>query len=141
MDYVQRAKDYFTQGYNCAQAVAMGLAPAVGQDEDHMRAIANAFGGGFTRLREVCGAVSGMMMIIGLKHSEMSKTEMYEYARKAIDEFKEICGSYICRDLINATDNTSTTPEARTTQYYAKRPCLEIVEIATKITLKYIGNN
>ena len=140
MDYVQRAKDYFTEGYNCAQAVAMALAPAVNQTEDHMRAIANPFGGGFTRLREVCGAVSGMMMIIGLKHPEMTKQEMYEFGRKAIEEFKEICGSYICKDLINATDNNSTTPEARTASYYAKRPCLEIVEIATKITLKYIAD-
>ena len=73
MDYVQIAKDYFLQGYNCAQSVAMTFANDLGISEDDMKAISNPFGGGFCRLREVCGAVSGMLMVIGLKHKVMGK--------------------------------------------------------------------
>lgn len=138
MDYVQKAKDYFLQGYNCAQSVAMALASTVGMNEDDMRALSNPFGGGFCRLREVCGAVSGMLMIIGLKHKDMSKTEMYKLGQSAIKEFEDTCGSYVCRELIKADANdTSPVPSKRTDVYYAKRPCLELVAIATEIAIKY----
>ncbi|MBQ8177929.1 MAG: C_GCAxxG_C_C family protein [Clostridia bacterium] len=139
MDYVQKSKELFLQGYNCAQSVAMALADKVSATEEDMQAIANPFGGGFCRLREVCGAVSGMLMIIGLKNKGMDKVEMYALGRKAIEDFEQACGSYICRDLIKADANdTSPVPSKRTDAYYAKRPCLELVQIATEITLKYI---
>ena len=139
MDYIQKSKGIFLAGYNCAQSVAMALADKVGATEEDMQAIANPFGGGFCRLREVCGAVSGMLMIIGLKNKGMDKIEMYALGRKAIEEFEEACGSYICRDLIKADANdTSPVPSQRTDKYYAKRPCLELVAKATEITLKYI---
>lgn len=138
MDYLQKAKDLFLQGYNCAQSVAMALAETVDMKEDDMKAISNPFGGGFCRLREVCGAVSGMLMIIGLKHKELSKLDMYVLGQKAIKEFEDKCGSYICKDLIksDANDN-SPVPSKRTDTYYAKRPCLELVAIATEIAIKY----
>ncbi len=141
MDYVQKSKDLFLKGYNCAQSVAMALADKVGAKEEDMQAIANPFGGGFCRLREVCGAVSGMLMIIGLKNKNMNKVEMYALGRKAIEDFEKTCGSYLCHDLIksDATDR-SHVPSKRTNEYYAKRPCLEIVGLATEITLKYIEN-
>ena len=139
MDYVQKAKDIFLEGYNCAQAVAMSLSEKVGLSVEDAKALANPFGGGFCRLREVCGAVSGMLMIIGYKHKEMSKTEMYAFARKAIDEFESEFGSYVCRNLIKADANdTSPVPSERTDKYYQKRPCVEIVAKATEIALKYI---
>ena len=84
MDYVQKAKDTFLLGYNCAQSVAMALSERVGLKEEDAKALANPFGGGFCRLREVCGAVSGMLMIIGYKHKEMNKTELKKYL-KTID--------------------------------------------------------
>lgn len=139
MDYVQKAKDLFHEGYNCAQSVAMALAEKVGADEQDMKAISNPFGGGFCRLREVCGAVSGMLMIIGLKHKELGKMEMYELGRKAIADFENECGSYICGDLIKSDANdTSPVPSKRTDAYYAKRPCLELVAKGVEIALKYI---
>lgn len=138
MDYVEKAKEYFLAGYNCAQSVAMALADTVGMTTEDMKAISNPFGGGFCRLREVCGAVSGMLMIIGLKHKEMGKLEMYQLGQQAINEFESICGSYICHDLIKSDANdTSYVPSKRTDAYYAKRPCLELVKIATEIALKY----
>ena len=138
MDHVQKAKDYFLQGYNCAQSVAMPFANDLGISEDTLRAISNPFGGGFCRMREVCGAVSGMLMVIGLKHKEMGKLEMYQLGQQAMKEFEDACGSYVCRDLIKADANdTSFVPSKRTDAYYKKRPCLELVGIATEIALKY----
>lgn len=139
MDYVQKSRELFTSGYNCAQSVAMALADKVNLTEEDLGALANPFGGGFCRLREVCGAVSGMLMIIGLKHKEMDKVQMYAFARKAIEEFENECGSYICRDLIQEdAKDTSPVPSPRTDKYYAKRPCADLVAKATEITLKYI---
>ena len=138
MERVQKAKDLFLQGYNCAQSVAIALADTVGMSEENMKALSNPFGGGFCRLREVCGAVSGMLMILGLKHKEMDKLAMYKLGQQAIKEFEDTCGSYLCRDLIKADANdNSPVPSKRTEQYYAKRPCLELVAIATEIAIKY----
>ncbi len=139
MDYVQKAKDLFLEGYNCAQAVSMAFKDLVDMKEEDIRAISAPFGGGFCRLRETCGAVSGMLMIIGLKHKGLSKTEIYALGRKAIADFEESCGSHICRDLIKSEANdTSPLPSKRDNAYYNKRPCLELVAIGAEITLKYI---
>ncbi len=139
MDHVQKAKDLFLQGYNCAQAVAMAFADVVSVPEEDLCALANPFGGGVCRLRETCGAVSGMLMIIGLTHKGMPKREMYELGRKAIADFEARCGSYICRNLIKGeAKDTSPVPAERTESYYAKRPCLELVALSAELTLKYV---
>ena len=141
MNYQQKAKDLVLEGYNCAQAVAIALADKVSAAKEDMKALSSPFGGGFCRLREVCGAVSGMLMIIGLKHKNLSKLEMYELGRRAIEDFESECGSYLCRELIKADANyTSPVPSKRTETYYAKRPCLEIVAKGAEIALKYIEN-
>ncbi len=133
------ARENFNAGMNCSQAVIVALAEDVGLSEDTAKAIACPFGGGFSRKREVCGAVSGMLMAIGLAHPEMNKMEMYAYARKAMDEFSEKTGSIICRELlVGITSDDTPIPSPRTEEYYKKRPCAELVEIATAIAEKYI---
>lgn len=133
------AKENFNSGMNCAQAVIVALAEDVGMDKNVAKAIACPFGGGFARKREVCGAVSGMLMAIGLAHPEMDKMEMYTYARKAMDEFSAETGSIICRELLaGITSDDTPIPSPRTEEYYKKRPCAELVELATAIAEKYI---
>lgn len=133
------ARENFNAGMNCSQAVIVALAEDVGLSKDTAKAIACPFGGGFSRKREVCGAVSGMLMAIGLAHPEMNKMEMYAYARKAMDEFSEKTGSIICRELlVGITSDDTPIPSPRTEEYYKKRPCAELVEIATAIAEKYI---
>ena len=133
------ARENFNAGMNCSQAVIVALAEDVGLSEVTAKAIACPFGGGFSRKREVCGAVSGMLMAIGLAHPEMNKMEMYAYARKAMDEFSEKTGSIICRELlVGITSDDTPIPSPRTEEYYKKRPCAELVEIATAIAEKYI---
>ena len=62
---VLRAGEFFLQGYNCAQAVFAAFAPLVGAEEKEALRLASPFGGGFGRMREVCGAFSGMMLVVG----------------------------------------------------------------------------
>ena len=66
MDHGERAAELFLQGYNCAQAVAVAFCDVTGLEPDFTARMASSFGGGMGRMREVCGAVSGMLMVAGL---------------------------------------------------------------------------
>ena len=140
----EKAVKLFTEGYNCAQAVFAAFAEDIGFDKDIALKIAAPFGGGFGRQREVCGAVSGMLMVFGYLYGYETpetgeiKMKHYEQTREMCDKFKEINGSYICRELMNLPEGSSTPePEARTESYYKKRPCAELVGIACDILDKY----
>ncbi len=140
----QRAEEYFVDGYNCAQAVVLAYADKMGIDEKSAIMIAGPFGGGMGRMREVCGAVSGMFMVFGAckgtndpKDAE-GKKAMYKAVRDMADEFKEQNGSIVCRELLGLTGPDGTEPEARSEKYYQKRPCAELVRIAAEIAEKYI---
>lgn len=143
------AMNYFKEGYNCAQAVALAYAEEAGMDKDTLARIATSFGGGMGRMREVCGAFSGMMIINGIKNGTTlgsdaeGKKANYELVQKMAADFKEEMGSIICRDLLYPGGNPhmapeGPTPEPRTDEYLKKRPCLEIVGTACDILDKYI---
>ena len=136
------AYDYFKQGYNCSQAVALAFADELGLSKEQVARLSVGFGGGFGRQRLVCGAVSGMTMVIGhVKGATCDKLGVYEFIQKACAEFKENAGgSLICAELLAEEDakKTSPQPDARTEEYYKKRPCAEICQIAADITAKYL---
>ena len=97
------------------------------------------------RMREVCGAVSGMFMIAGLAagycdpDDHEAKKELYAKVRKLADEFKSTEGSIICRELLEGVETQSgPDPEKRTEQYYKKRPCPELVARAAEIAEKFL---
>lgn len=139
VDYASEANKLFRSGLSCAQAVSMALAPKVGLDVNAIKALSAPFGGGFARSREVCGAVSGMLIIIGYAHPDLDKREIYALSRKAMEEFRETMGSYICREILKSDADTSSVPSARTPEYYVKRvSCLNCVETAVGIAEKYI---
>ena len=90
-------------------------------------------------MREVCGAVSGSAMVVGLKYPELSKAEVYEKVRLIADEFKKTNPSIVCKELLGLSKpETSSVPEARTQEYYQKRPCVKIVEDAALATEKIL---
>ena len=137
------AEQYFKQGYNCSQAVVLAFAPEMGIDEKTLLSLASSFGGGFGRSREVCGAVSGMTMISGMKFGYYSpddsdsKAKNYEQVRILRDEFKKVNGSIVCRELLGLDKKEeSSVPSPRTQQYYQKRPCSKIVHTAADIIEK-----
>ena len=134
------AKKYFDEGYNCAQAVVLAFADLIKIDKDDLLKIASSFGGGFGRLREVCGAFSGMSIVVGYlrgysQTDGQNKMEHYALIRDLTEKFKQRNGgSIICRELIAGTEKLSSeNPSVRTDEYKAKRPCSEIVKNATEI--------
>lgn len=139
--YAERAKELFMKGYNCSQAVACAFTELTGQDEETMARLSSSFGGGLGRMREVCGAVSGAAMVLGLqkgfsdpKDAE-AKKEHYKLIRQFAARFKEENGSVICRELLSGVPVTpGGDPEERTPEFYKKRPCAELVYLAAEIT-------
>lgn len=136
----ERAEQLFRDGYNCAQAVFGAYADLFGFDEETAMRIASSFGGGIGRLREVCGAVSGMMLVCGMKRGcavnddPAAKKEHYALVQKLAAEFREQNGAIVCRELLALPSGASEpTPEARTEKYYQRRPCAHYVRTAAEI--------
>lgn len=138
---------YFKQGYNCAQAVILAFADEIGLDKESAVKFISGFGGGFGRMREVCGAVSGMVAVLSAKEGyvdptdNVTKMELYKKIQTLMAKFKEENGSYICRELLSLPDGASSPiPEKRTSEYYKKRPCAELVGSACEILQNYFNN-
>lgn len=129
------AKQYFEQGKNCSQSVALAFCEETGIDEKAVERQTVGFGGGMGRMREVCGAVSGMTYVISCLYGDRDKAEVYKIVQAAANEFKEANGSIICRELLGLGKDAkiSPLPEARTQEYYKKRPCAELCSIAADI--------
>ena len=110
MDRSEQAVAKFVSGYNCAQSVLFAFCDDVGLDKDKALKIACGFGAGMGRKEEVCGAVTGGIMVIGAKHGRgendtQKETEMtYVKTRELMNQFSERYGSYICRQLLNGCD-------------------------------------
>ena len=107
--------------------------------------LASGFGGGIGRMREVCGAFSGIVMVENLKNGftdhtdKAAKDACYSRIQQLAEKFKELSGgnSIICRELLEGTNATSAgVSEARTEKYYQKRPCVELVRMAAEIAEK-----
>ena len=142
--YGERAKELFESGYNCAQAVFLTFAEELGIDPVTASAVSAPFGGGMGRLREVCGAVSGMFMSLGVLYgdygTETSDTKKQQYAdvQRLAAAFEEKNGSIICRELLGLEGKSEPSPEKRTDAYYKKRPCSEMVADAAEIFAAYL---
>ncbi len=142
------AMDYFSQGYNCAQAVALAFSDSLPLDRDTLAKLASSFGGGLGRLREVCGCVSGMSLVAGLLYADPSpedsskKAEHYARIQALAKEFEAQNGSIVCRELLGLTQrHDAPVPEARTSAYYQKRPCKELVGMAAEILENYMRSH
>lgn len=138
--------ELFKQGYNCSQAVLTAFCDEIGMDFETALKISSSFGGGMGRLREVCGAVSGMFMVAGMKFGytdpkdKLTKAEHYKLIQSLALDFKEKNGSLICRELLGInTEMDSYIPETRTADYYKKRPCVELVGYAADIMDEFIN--
>ena len=144
-DYSEKAMDLFKQGYNCSQSVVLAFCDKTGLEPETALKMSSSFGGGMGRLREVCGAVTGMFMVAGMLYGysdpedNASKTEHYKLIQEFADKFKQENGSIICRELLGLGEGADKpVPELRTQEYYKKRPCAELVGCAAKIMEEYI---
>ena len=137
----ESAKNLFHRGANCAQAVLGAFAGECGLSEEEAFRIASGFGGGISRLREVCGAVSGMVLVANFLCGQSDITDKsakdshYAAVRKLTDAFQKETGSVVCRELLGLEKKQSDIPisESRTEQYYQKRPCGDMVALAAEI--------
>lgn len=143
----QRAADLFHQGYNCAQSVFAAFCDELGMDLETALKIAAPFGGGMGRMREVCGAVSGMFMVAGLKYGYTDpkafgeKSGHYHLIQELAEQFRNENHSIICRELLGlGSGPDNPVPEHRTAEYYKKRPCAELVACAAGIIEQKINN-
>lgn len=147
----ERAMQLFREGNNCTQSVALAFSDIIkqvqGLSEDQIRAVTSGFGGGFARLREVCGTVSGMTFVAGAvcpapavntnPETQKQKTRNYELVQSLAGAFREENGSIVCRELLSlrAADAGSTkpTPSERTPEFYRVRPCEKLIGNAARI--------
>ena len=143
MDHGTKAAELFLNGYNCAQAVAVAFCDVTGLEPDFAAKMASSFGGGMGRMREVCGAVSGMLMVLGLLYGyhtpgdDAGKKLQYQAVQALSSQFREQTGSIICREILK-NPPSDPNPSPRTAEYYAKRPCARMVLTAASILDDYI---
>lgn len=139
-DHSEKARALFLEGYNCAQAVLCAFDDLTGLDRETSARLASSFGGGMGRMREVCGTVSGALLVLGQlcgyadPKDPKAKTDHYHLVQEFARRFREINGTIICRELLKGVrTKPGNEPEARTPEYYASRPCLRHVGEAAAI--------
>lgn len=142
-----RAKEYFREGYNCAQSVALAYADITALDEQMVATITASYGGGMGRLREVCGAVSGMAFLASFispcptKDNAEAKKANYALVQEFAEAFRKQNGAIVCRTLLGLDrPKDEPTPSPRTAEYYKKRPCADLVYDAALIVGNYLQN-
>lgn len=140
------ARDLFLEGYNCSQAVFGAFCEDFGISFKDGVILSSGFGGGFARKREVCGAISGGVMVLSLLHEYSDpadrggKVELYLEIRDYISEFESIKGSIVCRELLSLLEKSSTpVPEERTPDYYKKRPCAANIYLSAQLIEEHLA--
>jgi C_GCAxxG_C_C family probable redox protein len=143
-DKTQIAREYFLKGYNCSQSTAIPFCVEIGQDEKTVLKAMSGFGGGVARLREVCGAVSGITYICGMIDGEYNPSELddkervYKLIQAQIMKFQGRHKTINCGELLVIFDK-NPMPTKRTEEYYKERPCLALVEDAAGFIADYIN--
>ena len=146
MNHGEKAMHLFLGGYNCAQAVAVAFCDVTGLGEKETARMVSAFGGGMGRMREVCGAVSGMLFVLSYLYGydtpgdDASKKVLYTNVQDLAGQFREQVGSIICREILN-NPASDPNPTPRTAEFYAKRPCARMVFTAAEILDKFMAEN
>ena len=142
----QKARELFMEGYNCTQAVVGAFCDDMNVDLGTALRMASPLGGGMGKLREVCGSVSGMFLVLGYFYGYSQpadyegKKELYARVQELARRFREENGSIVCRELLGLDKSASVpVPELRTAEYYRKRPCPDLCACAARILEDYMA--
>ena len=145
---VERAVENFMAGYGCCQSVVAAFCDLYGLDEVMAKRIAAGFGGGVGRMRMMCGAVSGIVILVGLDCGQTEgsdregKSACYKVVQELLAKSKEENGSLICAEILGLKGVEkavcSYVPSPRTAEYYKTRPCAAKVESAARIFADYL---
>ena len=143
-----KAEELFRRGYNCSQSVFAAFADVAGMTEEEATGLASPFGAGFGKMREVCGAVSGMTLLAGILrgYSDPADAEgkkaLYKLIQQMCGEFEEKEGTLICRELLGLQKGEDLgEPSVRTEEYYRSRPCIRVCRTAAEIAERYLIRN
>lgn len=146
MDHRELAAQLFFKGYNCSQSVVVAFCDVTGWTPDYAARLSSSFGGGMGRMREVCGAVSGMLLVAGLLYGygtpgdDAAKASHYALVQELAGRFRAQQGSIICREILkNPASDPNPTP--RTAEFYQTRPCARLVALAAGILEDYIAEH
>lgn len=138
------SEQIFRKGYNCAQSVLLTFLDDVNLPHEQAMLITSPFGAGIGQTRYICGAVSAMAMLLGLKKGYIApqdsaqKKLLYQLTREAVYEFEKEFGSVMCYELLHLKKGeVLEEPKVRTEQYYQERPCIKIIQKTVQITEKY----
>jgi C_GCAxxG_C_C family probable redox protein len=116
MDRKEMARDLFREGFSCSQAVLAAFSDEFGLPRETALRIAQGFGGGIARTADLCGAIAGGIMVIGLKHGrtrsddDAARDRTYDLVRELLRRFEARHGSRLCRNLLGCDIGT---PEGR----------------------------
>ena len=145
---VARAVDNFMAGYGCCQSVVAAFADLYGLDEVMAKRIAAGFGGGVGRLRMMCGAVSALVMLVGLDCGQTEgsdregKSACYKVVQELLAKSEAENGSLICAEILGLNGHqmaaSSYVASPRTAEYYKTRPCAAKVESAARLFADYL---
>ncbi len=145
---VAKAVDNFMAGYGCCQSVVAAFADIYGLDDTLAKKIGAGFGGGVGRMRMMCGAVSGIVILVGLDSGQTEgsdregKSACYKVVQDLLAKSKEENGSIICAEILGLKGYekaaSSYVASARTAEYYKTRPCAAKVESAARIFANYL---
>ena len=142
-DHSIRAGELFLAGYNCSQSIVVAFCDLTGLSEEFSAKLSSSFGGGMGRMREVCGAVSGMLTVAGLLYGygapdDAAKKAHYTLVQALAGQFRDEHGSIICREILK-NPPSDPTPTPRTAEFYKTRPCARMVMTAARILDEYIA--
>lgn len=139
MSKVENAVSCFREGFLCSQALLSVFGPDLGLDRETALKVSAAFGGGMARLGETCGAVSGAVMVIGLKYGhfeardEQAKEKTYRLAREFVAGFEAVHGSTVCRELLGCDISTPEGLRSAREQKLFSTVCPKYVQTAAEI--------
>lgn len=145
MRYAEKALEYYCEGggFNCAHSVLLAFAPEFGMKQDMAR-VAAVFGGGVARSGETCGAVTGALMVLGLKHGmidaadQESKGKSYALAKELMARYKERRGTVMCKDLLGYDISTPEGMQAIKEQKLGAKLCTGIIQDAVELLEEYL---
>ena len=132
------ASSRFNEGFSCSQSVLVAFAPQLGLDVDAALRVSAAFGGGMGRLGHTCGAVTGALMVLGLKYGAIvadpaAKERMYALTREFIARFEARHGATTCADLLGVNIGAPEGQAAAREANLFKTVCPELVASAAAI--------
>ena len=146
MNHSDLAEKLFLEGYNCSQSVLAAFEDVTGISRREALLLSSSFGGGMGRLREVCGAVSGMFFVLSAMYGydtpgdDAAKKRLYADVQALAQRFRAQCGSIICREILK-NPPTDPNPTPRTEEFYKTRPCARMVLVAARLLDEYIAGH